>query len=107
MPNYITEYYEKIMSGEIVAGEWIKTWYGMVVEGIRSGKYVFSAPKANKVIRFIQELCHHSKGRNDLITLELWQNAMVSVCFGILAVPGGCGHHWPKERQNADSRLHR
>lgn len=84
MPNYITEYYEKITSGEIVAGEWIKTWYEMVVAGIRSGKYVFSAAKANKVIRFIQELCHHSKGRNDLITLELWQKAMVSVCFGIL-----------------------
>ena len=84
MPNYIAEYYEKITSGEIVAGEWIKTWYEMVVAGIRSGKYVFSAPKANKVIRFIQELCHHSKGRNDLITLELWQKAMVSVCFGIL-----------------------
>lgn len=43
----------------------------------------FNAKAANKAIRFIENFCHHSKGRNDLIKLELWQKAIVSVIFGI------------------------
>lgn len=39
----------------------------------------FNAKAANKAIRFIENFCHHSKGRNDLIKLELWQKAIVSV----------------------------
>lgn len=81
--NYIYEYHAKITSGEIVAGKWIKAIYKIIVDGLEKQEYFFNAKAANKAIKFIENFCHHSKGRNDLITLELWQKAIVSVIFGI------------------------
>lgn len=81
--NYIYEYYAKINSGEIVAGKWIKAIYKIIVDGLERQEYFFNSKAANKAIKFIQNFCHHSKGRNDLLTLELWQKAIVSVIFGI------------------------
>lgn len=82
--NYIVEYHEKIEHGQIIAGKWIKKIYKILVDGIKSGDWDFDAKKANKAIQFIENFCHHSKGRNDLFKLELWQKAIVSAIFGIL-----------------------
>lgn len=82
--NYIVEYHEKIERGQIIAGKWIKKIYKILVDGIKSGDWDFDAKKANKAIQFIENFCHHSKGRNDLFKLELWQKAIVSAIFGIL-----------------------
>lgn len=82
--NYIFEYYDKITNGQIIAGKWIKKIYRILVDGIKSGDWDFDAKKANKAIQFIENFCHHSKGRNDLFILELWQKAIVSSIFGIL-----------------------
>jgi phage terminase large subunit-like protein len=80
--NYIYEYYAKICSGEIVVGKWIKIIYEIVVNALEAADYFFNAKKANKAIKFIENYCHHSKGRNDLLKLELWQKAAISVIFG-------------------------
>ena len=82
--NYIYEYYAKINSGEVVVGEWIKKIYEIVVNELEKGSYFFNAKKANKAIKFIENFCHHSQGRNDYLTLELWQKALVSCIFGIV-----------------------
>lgn len=82
--NYIVEYYDKIERGKIIAGKWIKKIYKILVDGIKSGDWDFDAKKANKAIQFIENFCHHSKGRNDLFKLELWQKAIISAIFGIL-----------------------
>lgn len=82
--NYIVEYYDKIERGKIIAGKWIKKIYKILVDGIKSGEWDFDAKKANKAIQFIENFCHHSKGRNDLFKLELWQKAIISAIFGIL-----------------------
>lgn len=34
--------------------------------------------------RFIENFCHHCETRDDLIKLELWQKATVSLIFGIV-----------------------
>ena len=81
--NYIYEYHAKITSGEIVAGKWIKEIYKIIVGGLEKQEYFFNAKAANKAIKYIENFCHHSKGRNDLIKLELWQKAIVSIIFGI------------------------
>lgn len=81
--NYIYEYQDKIRSGQIVAGKWIKAIYQILVDGLKRQEYFFNEKDANKAINFIENFCHHSKGRNDLIKLELWQKAMVSAIFGI------------------------
>lgn len=82
--NYIVEYHDKIERGQIIAGKWIKKIYKILVDGIKTGDWDFDAKKANKAIQFIENFCHHSKGRNDLFKLELWQKAIISAIFGIL-----------------------
>ena len=82
--NYIFEYYDAITSGRIRAGKWIKLVYEKLVGCIKAGDYIFDAGKANKAIKFIENFCHHSEGRSDLLKLELWQKAIVSAIFGIM-----------------------
>lgn len=86
--NHIQEYYHKIQTGEIIAGKWIKLLYEKITAGLRDGLFFFDAKKANRAIEFIETFCHHCEGRNDLITLELWQKAAVSVMFGIVDEEG-------------------
>ena len=52
--------------------------------GLEKQEYFYNAKKANKAIKFIENFCHHSKGRSDLIKLELWQKAIVCCIFGIV-----------------------
>lgn len=82
--NYIFEYHAAITSGKIRAGKLIKAVYNILVAGIRSGEYIFDGEKAQKAITFIENFCHHSEGRSDLLKLELWQKAIVSSIFGIM-----------------------
>lgn len=84
MDNAIFAYYQGIKTGEIVVGMWIRLVYEYIVKGLESKAFFFSAKKANRAITFIEGFCHHSKGRNDLLTLELWQKAAISCIFGIV-----------------------
>lgn len=86
--NYIQEYSHKIQTGEIVVGKWILALYEKITAGLRDGLFYFDAKKANNAVEFIQTFCHHCEGRNDLITLELWQKATVSVMFGVVDEDG-------------------
>ncbi len=86
--NYIYEYYYGIKDGTYTVGKWIRLLYEIVVQGIESGEVIYNAKKANKAIRFIESFCHHNKGRNDLIKLEIWQKACISVIFGIVDCSG-------------------
>jgi len=82
--SYIHEYHSKIQSGEIVVGKWIKLLYDKIVAGLQDEIYYFDAKKANRAIDFIETFCRHCEGRDDYITLELWQKATVSLMFGIV-----------------------
>lgn len=84
MGNYVFAYWEAIQNGTVIVGVWIKLIYEILVNGLKSGLWVFDEGKANKAINFIENFCHHSEGRNDLLKLELWQKAIVSAIFGIL-----------------------
>lgn len=86
--NYIQEYSHKIQTGEIIVGKWIRTLYQKITAGLRDGLFYFDARKANNAINFIETFCHHCEGRDDLITLELWQKATVSLMFGIVDSDG-------------------
>jgi phage terminase large subunit-like protein len=86
--SYIHEYHHKITTGEIVAGKWIKLLYDKVVREISDGLVFYDAKKATKAITFIENFCHHCEGRSDLLKLELWQKAAVSLIFGIVDEDG-------------------
>lgn len=86
--NYIYEYYDEINSGRIVAGKWVKLLYAYITKSMQNGQFKFNAKKANKAIKFIENFCHHCEGRTDLLKLELWQKAAVSIMFGIVEEDG-------------------
>lgn len=67
-----------------MVGKWILLLYEYIVKGLENRLFYFAPKKANRAVKFIENYCHHSKGRNDLLKLELWQKALVSVIFGIL-----------------------
>lgn len=86
--NYIFEYHKKIKSGKIRVGKWVEKVYDKIMKGLEDKSFYFDQKKANKAIKFIENFCHHSKGRTDLVKLELWQKALVSAIFGIVREDG-------------------
>ena len=86
MNNFILQYYQAIKDGTEVVGRWVLLWYEYVVQGLQAGRFCFDAKKAGKAIRFIENFCRHHEGdlAPQLIKLELWQKAFVSVVFGVL-----------------------
>ena len=88
MNNAILEYYQGIKNGSIVVGLWIRLLYEYIIKGLEDKSFFFSQKLANRAITFIENFCHHSKGRNDLIRLELWQKAAISCIFGIVDEEG-------------------
>lgn len=88
MNNYLLSYYQAIQNGSVTVGKWIKLFFEYVVKGLEKQSFFFDQKKANKAIRFIENFCHHCEGRDDLLKLELWQKAIVSVIFGIVGEDG-------------------
>ena len=86
MTNYIYEYYQAIKDGTIVVGQWVAMWYEYVIKGLETKAFFYDARKANRAIKFVETFCHHHEGAlaPSLISLELWQKALVSVVFGIV-----------------------
>lgn len=82
--NYILEYYQAIKEGKVLVGKWVSLLYEYIVGGLQAKTFFYDGKKASRAIKFIENYCHHSKGRNDLLKLELWQKALVSVIFGIV-----------------------
>ena len=85
MGNAIFEYYQKIKDGSIIAGKWITLWYEYVVDGLEKKRFFFDQKAANHVIKFVEQYCRHHEGAlaPNLLKLELWQKAFLSVVFGI------------------------
>jgi len=84
MNDYILEYYQAIESGTVVVGELVRLAYKMVIDGLHNKEFFYDAKKAKAIIYFFEHFVHHTRGRSDLIKLELWQKAALSVAFGIV-----------------------
>lgn len=86
MNNYIFEYYQEIVEGSTVVGEWVRLAYEYVVKGLETKAFFYAPKKAAKAIKFIENFCHHHEGElaPQLIKLELWQKALISCIFGIV-----------------------
>ena len=90
MMNEILAYYQAIQDGTILVGRWVKLFYQYIVNGIEKGSFFFSPKKAKVAIKFIEAFCRHHEGElaPQLIKLELWQRALISVLFGIMDKDG-------------------
>ena len=84
MDNWIFKYHEAIKKKEVIVGVWVRLSFEILTTGLLNGEWEFNEKKANKAIKFIENFCHHSEGRSDLLRLELWQKAIVSAIFGVM-----------------------
>jgi len=88
--NYISEYNDKIQSGEIVVSKRVKTVYKRLAREsklkIIDKKYVFDETRAERPITFIEKLCRHSKSEwsGQSVKLELFQKAFIQALFGFV-----------------------
>ena len=88
--NAILQYYQAIMDGSMVVGEWIRKLYTVVVDGLEKKRWFYDHRKAQNCIRFIETFCHHNKGplAPGRLKLSLWQKASLSLIFGIVDADG-------------------
>lgn len=85
MYGYIGEYHARIMSGEIVAGKWIKLLYNQIVKRLDAGTVFFDEAAAAEPIEWIEAHCYHTEGplAPGPFLLELWQKAALSLIYGV------------------------
>lgn len=90
MNNYILTYYQQISDGTVTVGRWVRLLYEIIIKGLEEKRYFYSQKKAAAAIRFIENFCHHHEGAlaPQLIKLELWQKALLSIMFGIVDESG-------------------
>ena len=88
--DYILTYYQAIVNGTETVGHWNRNWYQYIVTGLQEKRFFLDRKKASKAIRFCENFCRHHEGplAPNLIKLELWQKALLSVIFGILDADG-------------------
>lgn len=85
--NYIKEYYEKIQTGEIIAGKKIKKIYKKLIEESENDSlpFYFNEKKGERPIQFIETFCKQAEGEiGKPIKLELFQKAYIQALFGFL-----------------------
>ena len=87
--NFVVDYYEKILSGEIVTSRRVKAVYERIAKEIREpdpdSPYYFDEDRGERPILFIERFCKQSQGSlGDELRLELFQKAYIQTLFGFL-----------------------
>lgn len=90
--NPIREYWERIQNGKETVSQKVYKTYRHVVRQLdrTDGVFFYSPKRANHVIEFIENYCHHSKGKfgGQLVRLELWEQALLATVFGFVDIEG-------------------
>lgn len=90
--NPILEYWNDIQNGSVVVSQKVYKTYEHVVQQLKAkdSEFFYSAKRANHVIEFVENFCHHSKGKvgGKLVQLELWEKAMLATVFGFVDIDG-------------------
>lgn len=86
MDNFIHQYSRSIESGAVTVGKWVRLLYEYIEKGLDNKLFFYDEKKAKRAISFIERFCRHHEGElgGQLIKLELWQKAFLSVLFGIV-----------------------
>lgn len=90
--NPILEYWNEIESGKAIVSQKVYKTYRHLVKKLteNDGEFFYSPARANHVIEFFENFCHHSKGKagGKLVELELWEKAMLATIFGFVDIEG-------------------
>lgn len=90
MNNYIYAYYQQIIDGSVIVGKWVRKIYEIIIKGLENKSFFYDHKKAKAAVLFIEGFCRHHEGAlaPQLIKLELWQKALISIIFGIVDKTG-------------------
>ena len=82
--NYLIEYYQKVMSNEILAGEELKSTLRKLMDDMVNPRYDFDEKPGNMRIDFIETFCKHTKSpfNGQPFILELWEKAIIQTAYG-------------------------
>ena len=82
--NYLIEYYQKVMSNEILAGEELKSTLRKLMDDMVNPRYDFDEKPGNMRIDFIETFCKHTKSpfNGQPFNLELWEKAIIQTAYG-------------------------
>lgn len=90
--NPIREYWDAICDGREVVSQKVYRTYRHLAAKLDddTGEFFYSPARANHVIEFVENFCHHSKGKfgGQLVELELWEKAMLAAVFGFVDADG-------------------
>lgn len=90
--NPILEYWLAIESGAEIVGDKIRRTYKKIVSDLtdKSSEFFYSYARANHILEFAENYCHHSKGKygGQPVVLELWEKAMLATIFGFVDIEG-------------------
>ena len=89
--NPIREYYDRIQKGEeIVSAKIEKTYRKLVYDLDHQDEFFYVPKRANHIIEFAENYCHHSKGKcgGQRVVLELWEKALLAAVFGFVDIDG-------------------
>lgn len=87
----ITEYWQRIQNGQEVVCEKVRKTYKKLAYDIEhQDEYFYSNRRANHIIEFAENYCHHSKGKcgGQRVVLELWEKALLAAVFGFIDIEG-------------------
>lgn len=88
----IREYWEAIQRGDEVVGDKVRRTYQKLVADLddKTSPWAYSPKRANHVIEFFENYCHHSQGAagGQRVRLELWEKAMLAAVFGFVDIEG-------------------
>lgn len=74
------------MNGLVVSDKIRRTYSKIINDLTHPDEFFYSARRANHVIEFAENFCHHSKGKagGQLVELELWEKSMLATIFGFV-----------------------
>ncbi|HCB67493.1 MAG TPA: terminase large subunit [Acholeplasmataceae bacterium] len=89
--NYLIEYYQKVMSNEILAGEELKSTLRKLMDDMVNPRYDFDEKPGNMRIDFIETFCKHTKSpfNGQPFILELWEKAIIQTAYGFKIAESG------------------
>lgn len=81
--SYLLEYWDKIESGEITVGYYIKREIQNLIEDLQNPVYTYDTTESHKRIRFMETCALQSKAPwyNKPLVLMLWQKAFFEVLY--------------------------
>ena len=95
--NPILEYWDQIQQGETLVSKKIYQQYEEIVKWLGKEGYkewFYSNERANHIIEFGENFCHHSKGKlaGKKVVLELWEKAYLAATYGFIDIEGNRKH---------------